>query len=410
MTSREEVVSNFTGVLRQYQPLRHYYPGFLGETDAVDAPVNTNRENYIWVRYPYSNSQAIPVLCLIGIPRVAGYKVTVGKLPWMDQDQVLWANDFRLDGVSPTDAVVAAGSTGGYTAYPSAANFMYLSTDPIYVNWRQITPLGVFPTDNASMIVQVRGGYIARPGGAVYVADQTIDLTSHIPVSGARYVLVSYDATGNVVLTDGAINAGGFSALTAADIPATPAGNWRSAAVVLYAGQTAVVETRSEIDFSDLRFPEEKTALNQPLTNTHILVGNASNVAADVAMSNDATIANTGAVTLKNTGPGAMGPIGNATTVPVITIDAQGRTTALSSIAIAFPFGAINVYNETIVANGVSTTYYLANYAAPGTIRVYINGIRQPASDDATATDTVVFSTLPTGGALLLFDYEMEIV
>lgn len=36
------------------------------------------------------------------------------------------------------------------------------------------------------------------------------------------------------------------------------------------------------------------------LTNTHILVGNASNLPADVAMSGDATMANTGALTIAN--------------------------------------------------------------------------------------------------------------
>lgn len=36
------------------------------------------------------------------------------------------------------------------------------------------------------------------------------------------------------------------------------------------------------------------------LTNTHILVGNVSNVAADVALSGDATLANTGAMTIAN--------------------------------------------------------------------------------------------------------------
>lgn len=40
--------------------------------------------------------------------------------------------------------------------------------------------------------------------------------------------------------------------------------------------------------------------LSEPLTNTHIFVGNASNVATDVAMSGDATMANTGALTIAN--------------------------------------------------------------------------------------------------------------
>lgn len=71
------------------------------------------------------------------------------------------------------------------------------------------------------------------------------------------------------------------------------------------------------------------------LTNSHIFVGNASAIATDVAMSGDATIVASGAVTLKNTGPGATGPIGDATHVPVATIDAQGRVTALSSVPIS---------------------------------------------------------------------------
>lgn len=183
------------------------------------------------------------------------------------------------------------------------------------------------------------------------------------------------------------------------------------------------------------------------LANTHILVGNGSNVAADVAMSGDATIANTGALTLKNTGPGATGPIGDSTHVAAVTIDAQGRVTALSSVAITTGHtiqdegatlptetnlnfvgsgviasddagnnatrvtieAAISVYNETIVADGASLTYYLVNYAAPGTIRSYIDGIRQPISDDDDPTDAVTFSSVPALGALLLFDYEMDI-
>ncbi len=40
--------------------------------------------------------------------------------------------------------------------------------------------------------------------------------------------------------------------------------------------------------------------LSEPLTNTHIFVGNASNIATDVAMSGDATMANTGALTIAN--------------------------------------------------------------------------------------------------------------
>lgn len=47
------------------------------------------------------------------------------------------------------------------------------------------------------------------------------------------------------------------------------------------------------------------------------------------------------ATTLKNTGPGATGPIGSTTAAPSVTIDAQGRVTALTNNNIAFPVTSV---------------------------------------------------------------------
>jgi hypothetical protein len=58
-------------------------------------------------------------------------------------------------------------------------------------------------------------------------------------------------------------------------------------------------------------------------------------------VSGDLTCAAGGACTLKNTGPGATGPLGSTTTSPSVTIDAQGRVTGLSSNNIAFPVSSV---------------------------------------------------------------------
>lgn len=352
MATFEEAVITYKKSLDGKQNIIPWWPGYMGDGAGV---VNTASEQMCLVRYPFANSPAVPVLDLTGVARVDGLAVKVGYLPWSPGNlQIIAVDDQRLNPSNPADTPIAPGATNGYTTYPSAANLGFLSVDPVYIDISQVTTLSVQPSSGLS--VQIWPGTIPRPGIDAFVPAQLVDLTASVPVSGARYALISYDSTGAVVVTDGAINAGGFPALTQADIPATPAGNWRTAAIALYAGQTEIVRTRGENDFWDLRFPEESTAGavapgDITLTDAHIIVGNASNVGADVAMSNDATISNTGALTLKNTGPGATGPIGTATLIPVVTIDAQGRTTALTSIAID---GSALGHWEVLMADGVT--------------------------------------------------------
>jgi len=72
------------------------------------------------------------------------------------------------------------------------------------------------------------------------------------------------------------------------------------------------------------------------LTNTHIFVGNGSNLPADVAVSGDATLANTGALTLANSGVTAN-TYGDNTHVAAFSVDAKGRVTGASNVAISFP-------------------------------------------------------------------------
>lgn len=112
------------------------------------------------------------------------------------------------------------------------------------------------------------------------------------------------------------------------------------------------------------------------LTSAYILVGNSSNVATGVALSGDATISNTGALTL-------------AATVL--------KTTNVVSNEV--PSGTVN---------GSNTAFTLANTPTAGTVQLYLNGVRlQPgAGNDYTLSGlTITMLYAPQTGDQLLADY-----
>lgn len=149
-------------------------------------------------------------------------------------------------------------------------------------------------------------------------------------------------------------------------------GTTGSGAVVLASAPTMsnpVVGTQSQADNStkaaSTAYVDTAIAgkVSTTLTNTHILVGNSSNVATDVAMSGDATLANTGAITLKNTG--------TAGTYGKVTTDAQGRITS----------GATN----DVAHGGTGLTTLTANSVLLG-----------------EGTGNIAFATTGTSGRLLI--------
>lgn len=148
-------------------------------------------------------------------------------------------------------------------------------------------------------------------------------------------------------------------------------------------------------------------AANIAMTNGSIFIGGADGAAHEQSVSGDASISNAGIVTLATVNAD-VGTYGDDTHLAQITVDEKGRITAIGEIIFSSDEGAPQVYNETQIADGVSLTYYLLNVAVAGSIRVYINGIRQPASDDAAPTDVVTFSSAPALDAVLVFDYELE--
>jgi hypothetical protein len=89
-----------------------------------------------------------------------------------------------------------------------------------------------------------------------------------------------------------------------------------------------------------------------------------------------------------------------------LTVDEDGRITAASSGE--GPAGT-DVYNEepSGTQNGSNTDFTLADTPISGTVRVYLNGLRQTPTDDySVSTDTITFTTAPISNDVILIDYK----
>ncbi len=401
MATRNALKVKTTRAIGRKVDRARYQHALLGHPDG--SLTITDKPGYGWARLGGQAGRVV-IVYLRGVLPAYDLPVVVSPLPHRPQDYGVV--DLDVGGFAGTGSGENANGYDG-TSYLTAhaAQHAYLAGDQTLTHLRQWRPLRIYA--HGGMTIGLEQGFIYRAGARVNVASQTLDLTSHIPGSGARYVLITLNASGTLTATDGTPVAS-IASLALTDVPATPSGHFPLAAVRTYLGQSAVRESRSALDIVDLRWPQEVMAGVLALTNTHIFVGNASNVATDVALSADATIANTGALTLATVNSN-VGTFGDATNIPQLTINAKGLATAVANIPIVFPVPPLNVYNETLMADGASTTYYLLNVATAGTIRVYIDGLRQPASDDSSDTDIVTFTSAPAAGALLMFDYELSI-
>ena len=90
--------------------------------------------------------------------------------------------------------------------------------------------------------------------------------------------------------------------------------------------------------------------------------------------------------TLGTAGPGATGPIGDGTHVPVVTIDAKGRVTALTS---------------TAITGGGGSGLGLLPFQVPGALATQTGVAQVPVPATATIGDvTARAATQPTGASI----------
>jgi len=125
-------------------------------------------------------------------------------------------------------------------------------------------------------------------------------------------------------------------------------------------------------------------------TNGQVVVGVTGADPAFATMSGDATIANTGALTLASTIT-AGGPTGSATVAPIITYDAKGRLTAVSSATITPAVGSI-----TGLGTGVATALAV-NVGSAGAFVTFNGALGSPSSIGTLPAFTFASSATVTG-------------
>ena len=124
--------------------------------------------------------------------------------------------------------------------------------DTTYIKADQFLPFLATPSEDGGFVVQINGGVVTLDGVRYLVNNQTLDLTSFAPTTGAVWVLIEVDSVGAI---DTVVSAEYDSKelLTPDNIPLSDAGAWDLCAVRLYVGQEQL--RRDTInDFVDLRF------------------------------------------------------------------------------------------------------------------------------------------------------------
>jgi hypothetical protein len=127
----------------------------------------------------------------------------------------------------------------------------WFSHDPVDIYAEQFYPL--LPRAAGGLILrQYGGGYFAN-GAHHILTTQDLDLEAEIPASGAEWVNVEVDEDGTITYNHGS-NKAGVGLLTYEDIPATSITKKLLCSVRMYAGQTQIIQTRTNSDIFDPRF------------------------------------------------------------------------------------------------------------------------------------------------------------
>lgn len=124
--------------------------------------------------------------------------------------------------------------------------------DTLWVRPEQIMVGLCIPDDTDPMTVQFIG-FVFYLNGFHLINNFSLDMTAYVPTTGAAWVLLQTDESGNVTTVTGTTK-DNWQLLEYEDIPEPEAGNKPLVAIRLYDGQVQIWKTKARSDIVDLRW------------------------------------------------------------------------------------------------------------------------------------------------------------
>jgi hypothetical protein len=145
-----------------------------------------------------------------------------------------------------------------------AGNHEWGGVDTMFVRGEQILPGVAIPDDDDPLVLHV-AGFVYYLNGWHIIDSFTLDVTSYIPSSGAKFLLLEADDAGAITVQSGtAVDI--REELVMEDIPSPTLGTVPLVAVMVYAGQVKIWKTLSKQDVVDLRWSRYATGIDTSIT------------------------------------------------------------------------------------------------------------------------------------------------